>query len=161
MRKLTICVLLILLLCGCAKVDEFEIMGDIHADEQVEARRISLTLPEDAAQEVMEGAGGTIYFCNGYEITISTHPSGDLARTLNEVTGYDAELLTVICSERDGNDRYDCAWASAGEGGDQMSRMMILDDGNYHYCMTMSCNAIDSGSLQAVWEALTDTFALV
>lgn len=160
MKKLFGCLLLVVTLCGCARTENFEVMGDIYAPESAEAQRISLVLPEDAALEVMEGAGGTIYFCNGYEITISTHAAGDLSETLSEVTGYDDKLLTVISSEHDGIDRYDCVWASAGEGGDQMSRMMILNDGSYHYCLTMSCNAEDAGSLQAVWEALTDSFAL-
>ena len=148
------------LLCGCTPTENFEIMGDVYAPQSVEARQVSLVLPEDAAQEVMEGSGGTIYFCNGYEIMVNTCAAGDLSMTLSETTGYEKDALTVVQTENNGLKRYDCVWASAGEGGDLVSRIMILDDGNYHYCLSMSCAAEDAGSLQAVWMALTDSFCL-
>ena len=57
--------------------------------------------------------------------------------------------------------RYDCAWTAAGETGSRIGRATILDDGNYHYTMTVMADSADAGTLQETWQELFATFQVV
>ena len=56
--------------------------------------------------------------------------------------------------------RYECVWVAAGEEEQQVGRMAILDDGNYHYCMTAMADEGDVLQLRDTWQALFDSFIL-
>ena len=155
MKRLWIIGLLMMMLCGCASVADFETMRDVYADQKLsDPAQIFLTLPEDAASPVMENENGKLYFCDGYEITVQTLTAGDLSRTLQTLTGYTRDALTVIETVSDQIRRYECVWTAAGEAGDQVGRVVVLDDGSYHYCVSVMANALESGSLQATWQEL-------
>ncbi len=121
---------------------------------------ITFDLPEDAAAQVISGENGTLYFCDGYEIMVQTLSSGDLNRTLQTLTGYSADALTVIETATSNVKRYESAWTAAAEEGDQVGRTVILDDGNYHYCLSVMASAREAGSLQECWQALFSSLAL-
>ena len=55
---------------------------------------------------------------------------------------------------------YECVWTSAGEGGFQTARAKILDDGVWHYCLTVFAPAENVSSLQADWQSIFDSFGL-
>ena len=62
---------------------------------------------------------------------------------------------------QDGAKRYDFVWASAGENGDQLGRAVILDDGNYHYCLSVLRDADTTEKSQIVWRDVFDSFKLI
>ncbi len=160
--KIFLCVLLALLLTGCTQPKDFETMSDSYMEPELPlAQKVSFQLPEDAAKAVLESAGtGTLYLCDGYSVTVQTLPAGNLDATLREVTGYGRDKVQLWERKEGEISRFSCVWASAGEGGDQMGKATILDDGNYHYVLSVMAAAEDAGELSETWEQLMESFSI-
>ena len=161
--KITIfaAVLCVFLLGGCASQAVFETLGNVlQQPANTLARELHLDLPQEAAVSVVAGDAGALYLCDGYEIMVETLAAGDLNETLLTLTGFSRDALTVIQTQHGDLQRYECAWSSAGEGGDQVARTVILDDGYYHYCVTFCASSEDSGSLQSQWQAVIDSISV-
>ncbi len=155
MKKVCITIALLLLLSGCSAAPTFETIGNAFGEGQVlPAGKLSFAAPEDASAQVIRSEEGTLYFCEGYEIMVQTMVSGDVSRTVRSVTGYDAGDLTVMETKLGDLYRYECTWLAAGENGDQIGRAVILDDGRYHYTLSVMAAAGDAGSLQESWQEL-------
>ena len=159
MKKLWLLVLCIGLLSGCAPRETFETVGDWYYEPVVSHGIVTLQLPQDAVASTMSVEAGSVYLCDGYTVSLLTLAGGDLPRTVREVSGFPAERVELIATQRGGVDRYDFVWACAGEGGDQLGRAAILDDGTYHYVLTVLGEANICGSNQSI-ETLFDTFTL-
>lgn len=162
MKKCLTVVMLALLLAGCSEPKSFETMSDHYYEPDLPAAaQISLALPEDAAVSVMENPlTGSIYLCDGYSVTVQTLSAGDLDGTLRDTTGFSREKLLVMEREEHGNRRYECVWAAAGEGEDQVGRAVVLDDGSYHYVLTVMAGADRAGDLAETWQQIIDSFSL-
>lgn len=161
MKKWMLWMVLPLVLTGCASEETFETV----ADEQVLSvmatpKQIQVDLPEEAVAPVLESEGEQIYLCDGYEILIEVKPAGDLTGTVRELSGYEKKDLTVMETQWQEVSRYDFVWASAGESGDRLGRAVILDDGEYHYCMSVLRDAEGEDS-QIVWDQVFSSFALI
>lgn len=161
MKKWMIWILLSMLLTGCGAEETFETI----ADEAVlpvmaQPRQITVQLPEDAVAPVLESEGEQVYVCEDYEIIIETLSSGDVSGTIRTLTGYAREDLTVMETQWQEISRYEFVWAAAGESGERLGRGVILDDGQYHYCMTLLRDAQGKDS-QIVWEQVFSSFDLV
>ena len=161
MKKCLTVVMLALLLAGCSEPKTFETMSDVYYEPETPvAAQISLTLPEDAAVSVMKNPlTGSIYLCDGYSVTVQTVSAGDLDATLRDTTGFPRENLLVMEREDGANRRYECVWAAAGEGEDQVGRAVVLDDGNYHYVLTVMAGADRAGDLAETWQQIIDSFS--
>ena len=157
MKKCCLLLMIMLLLTGCKEHMDFETMSDVYQQTAV-ARQIQLTLPESAAMPVSTYTGGSLYIGDGYSISVQTMAGGDLSRTLKAATGYTADKLQLLQQKQGGMTRYDCAWSCAGEAGDQVCRGVILDDGYYHYVLTVLMDAEKAGQLQAQVNALCASF---
>ncbi len=145
-------------LCGCSAQPVFETLGNILGEpENILARQIHIQLPEDAAITTIVGESKRMYLCGDYEIMLETVEAGDLNQTLTSLTGFEADSLTVIQTEHDDMTRYECVWTSAGEGGEQVNRTVILDDGYYHYCIIFCAPAAEAGALQSQWQSIVNT----
>lgn len=161
MKRILILCLLVFTLTGCGAVETFETIGDIYQPlASPEPAAVNLLLPDDAAAPVFNGQSGKLYFCEGYEIAVETLEAGDLNRTVTALTGYSEDSLTLLKKDSPQGLRYECAWSAAGEGGDQVGRAVILDDGSYHYCLSLTALADDAGSLQECWQEITSSFQL-
>lgn len=163
MRKLSLMLTLVLLLAGCAPAEDFETMSDVYEEPgQIAASNVFVQLPEEAAVPTMETQeGGSLYLCDGFSLALQTFHSGDLHATLKSVTGYDRDRLLVMERRQDMLMRYECAWTAVGEGGDQVARTVVLDDGNYHYTLTLMTDADSAGRLAATWQNILESFCLV
>lgn len=161
MKKLWILLVLMLTLAGCGAAETFETVDDVYAPQDIaEPKEVTLTLPVDASAQVMESEYGRLYFCEGYDMMLETTASGDLDRTLQTLTGYSRDSLTVMETAVSDIRRFECVWTSAGEAGDQVGRAVILDDGSYHYCLSVMAPAEEAGSLQESWQELLQSFDL-
>lgn len=161
MKKYALIMLVCLLCVGCAAKETFESVDDAYDLQAVAVQKeVTFKLPEDAALHTVRSDYGQLYFCDGYEITIQTMEAGDLNMTLRELTGFGADDLTVIETGKTGQIRYECVWSAAGEGGDMVGRAAILDDGSYHYCMTVMAPEAEAARLRDTWKALFDSFIL-
>ena len=56
--------------------------------------------------------------------------------------------------------RYEWTWTGMGESGAQVGRAAVLDDGDYHYCVTVMADEAAAGSLDAQWDALFASMGL-
>lgn len=160
MKKWMVVLMMSLLLAGCGAEETFETVSD----EQVlsvmaHPRQILVDLPEEAVAPVLESEGEQIYLCDGYDILIEVRSSGDLTRTLRDMSGYAKEDLTVMQTQWDDVSRYEFVWAAAGEEGDRLGRGVVLDDGDYHYCMSVLRDA-DMGNSQILWDQVFSSFDL-
>ena len=142
--------------------ETFETVGDdLLQPVMGQIRQIDLDLPESAAAPVMnEDDGGKLYLCDGYVLTVQTLDGGDLNRTVRNLSGFSVEDITILETHTQGIKRYDWVWSAAGEGGDQVGRAVVLDDGSHHYCVTVMADEQTAGSLDDQWTRLFATVAL-
>ena len=162
LRKLAVIVLCTLLLSGCAAEETFETIADeLILPAMAQPREISVSLPDNALAPVLSGTDEQVYFCEDYEIIIETLSSGDLSATVKAVSGYEKEHLTILETRQENMPRYEFVWASAGEQGERLGRAVILDDGHYHYCMSVLRDAQAAQDSQIVWSEVFQSFALL
>lgn len=153
--------LLGLLLAGCGAEETFETVADeLAAPVLAEQRLIYVELPGEAASPAVESDAGRLYLCGDYDISVQTLEGGDLDGTLRALTGFGREDLTVMTTRRDGLDCYEFVFTSAGETGDLVGKGMILDDGCYHYCLTVLADAEKAADHQVFWEEMFMSFRL-
>lgn len=160
MKRILLVLLMSLLLAGCAEAELGETVADVWQEAVTVAapRETRLELPGEAVACAMESDTGRLYFGDGYEVMVQTLSSGDLDATIRALTGFDREDITVIQSQSDPK-RWEFAWASAGEGGERLGRGVVLDDGNYHYCLTVLQDA-DDDDCQIIWSQVFNSFEL-
>ena len=159
--KKWILLLMMILLTGCGAEDTFETVSDeLILPVMAQPGYISVELPGETALPVIGNDRGRVYICNDYEIVIQTLEAGDLEQTLRELSGHTKADLTVMETARDGVTRYEFVWAAAGEGGDKTGRAVILDDGAYHYCMSVLRADRPEGKSQVCWEDVFQSFRL-
>ena len=163
MRKLFfIGLALALVLCGCGARETLETIADDIPVESVlgQMREISVRLPDGAVSPVLKSEAEQLYLSEDYEILVQTCPAGNLNDTIRKLTGFDKEQLTVMETEQDGAKRYDFVWAAAGEDGERLGRAAILDDGSYHYCLSVERPADPEKVSQVVWSQVFSSFGL-
>ena len=149
------------MLSGCGTQETMETISDVEAAPvMAEMREISLVLPEEAASPTVESDSERLYLCEDYEITVQILDGGDLNQTVKTLSGYDRDALTVLATRKENLDCYEFVWASAGEQGELVGRAMILDDGSYHYCVSVLGDADSAAENQVYWEDLFRSFAL-
>lgn len=161
LKKCLPALILALLLCGCASEETFEtVADDFVIPVMAQPKEISVRLPDNAVAPVLESDGEQVYLCDDYEIIIETQESGDLQKTIQNLCGYDKDQLTVMQTQEGSVSRYEFVWVSAGENGDRLGRAVILDDGSYHYCMSVLRDAEGEKS-QVVWSDVFASFTLL
>ena len=162
MKKLWMVLLLAAVLAGCGSPVDYETMSDVYVEPPTKAAaQLLVSLPPDAAVLTGEdGKAGSIWLCDGYTVEVQTLAAGDLDATLRQTTGYGLEQLAVIALDNGSLKRYECAWTCAGEGGDQVARTVVLDDGSYHYVMTLLTDAERAGQLAEAWQQITASVTL-
>ncbi len=162
MKKMWVILALSLLLAGCGSQQTFETVDDVQAAPvMAQMQRISLALPKEAAVPAMENDNGEkLYLCNGYTVAVQTMEAGDLDRTLRQLTGFKRDQLTLMQTEQAGIKRYDCVWSTAGEGEDQVCRAAVLDDGSYHYAVTVMAEFSAAGELTETWRTILNSVSL-
>lgn len=159
MKKVCFLLIFVLLLAGCQSVQTFETMQDVYAPVTPNApRQIALNIPKDA--QTIAGENGTLYLCENFDVTVETFSAGDLSRTVQALTGFAPDALTMMQTAVSDVLRHECVWTAAGENGDTVGRAVVLDDGQYHYCVTVMSQADMVGTLMEVWQDLLGSVRL-
>ena len=163
MKKCWMILCLALLLTGCNAEPTFETLGNVSAEPASSpAQQILLDLPENTQVPALQSDdSGKIYFCDGITVCVDTLAAGDLDRTLKETTGYGKESLQLFQSYVPEGKCYSCAWTSTGEGQMQVCRARIIDDGSFHYVMTVTVPETQAGQLQDQVQTIMDSFRVV
>lgn len=160
MKKMIALVCTMLMLTGCS-VQTFEKVEDLNdVPALATPATLLMDLPEEAAAPAMQGSSGTLYFCGDYDIMVEVMPSGNLNSTLQILTGFEREELNLMQTLRCGVDCYEGVWSAAGEAGDHVGRVLVLDDGSYHYCVSVMAMAEDAGQCTEDWNQLLESVAL-
>lgn len=159
MKKMLWIVLAGLLLTGCSQAPAAETVADV-LEEPVLAqpREVRLELPGETVACAMESDSGRLYLGDGYEVMVQTLPGGDLDATIRSLTGFNREDITVMQTGQEPK-RWEFAWAAAGERGERVGRGVVLDDGSYHYCLSVLQDAEDD-DCQIIWSQVFATFSL-
>lgn len=158
MKRCICALMLAACLCGCGAEETMETISDEWiVPVMAQPGEITVRLPEDALAPVLEQDHRQLYMGDGYELMLETLPSGDVSTTIRSLSGYDREKLTVIRTRQDSADRYDFVWTAAGETGERLGRGVILDDGAYHYCLSV---LRDSEDTQILWQDVFESFSL-
>ena len=141
---------LIICLAGCGTPAAYETVSDVVVQADIpKAGQVVLELPEDARTPAMQSdSGDRLYLCDHYSISIQTLSSGDLEKTFRSATGYSFAELSPVQTLQDDMHCYECAWTAAGEGQPQTGRLKLIDDGNYHYVVTVLADADQVAQLQ-------------
>lgn len=161
MKKCILFLLCSFLLAGCGAQETFETIADEWAQSTAApVRQMLLELPEEAALPVSESEHGRLYQCDGYEIALETMASGDLEATVYAVTGHSRENLTVMETKLNEIRRYDLVWSCLGEQGEQVGRACVLDDGNYHYVLSVLAQADRAAELDGAISELFRSYSL-
>lgn len=159
MKRLIWICLLAGLLAGCRAEETLETVNDEWVvPAMAQPQEISVRLPEDTVLPVLEQDNRRLYMGQGYEIMLETLAAGDLNSTIRTLSGYEQEQLSVIETQQGESERYDFVWATTGENGQRLGRAVILDDGDYHYCMTV---LRDPGETNIVWRDVFGSFTLI
>lgn len=159
--KIVCILLMVIMLGGCAKQPAMETVNDQWVEVVAPCRELSVKLPPDAAAPVLQSTeAGELYQCDGYVVLLQTFPGGDLDATLRQVTGFSRQQLSCIESGNEDVKRYSCVWSSAGEGGDYVGRAEILDDGSYHYAVSVMAQSAESGKLTKIWQEILSSVSL-
>lgn len=161
MKKLCVMVVLTALLCGCGKQDYEVRSAPCGAEEAAAPAVISICLTDELSAPVMSTQeGDRLYMADHYEVSLQTVAGGDLNATLKSCTGFDRSKLTVLETDKDGLKRYDCAFTALGEGTQNVGRLTVLDDGNYHYVLTVTADGVYAEEMSAAWQQLSDSFQI-
>lgn len=162
MKRMLVWLLLVLLLAGCDQPEDFETMADVYLEpESAPAQPVTVVLPPEAAVTAVKTEDGSaLYLCDGYTVAVQTFRGGDLQGTFRAVTGYDRQQLSVMSWQQGDLTRHECVWTAAGEGGDQVGRTLVLDDGDWHYTLTLMTDAASAGELAQTWQEILDSFSL-
>lgn len=147
--------------CGPEETPVFETVGEDAYQQQSKpmAGQMELMIPEEAVAEAMaDGLGGELYTWEDHTLQLQTLEGGDIRRTVESVTGFDYDALTVMASKKGNLMYYQTVWSTAGEEGTMLGRALIADDGNYHYCVSLlSPEDSDSGE---VYDRLCASFSV-
>jgi hypothetical protein len=161
MKQVIIFLMMLLMLTGCAAQPTYETVNDdITIPEPAQMGQTFVELPAEAASPTIESGSERLYMCGNYEIRIQTMESGDLESTVQAVSGYTKDRLTIMETQRNGMPCYEFVWASAGDEGEQVGRAAVLDDGNYHYCVTTMTDAASAVGLEAQWSRIFGSMTL-
>ena len=159
MKKIIALLVFALLLCGCGAEDTLETISDeLIQPVMAQPRSVLVELPGEAALPAMESDAGRIYLCKDYEICLQTLEAGDLQATIRSLSGMNKDQLTILQTEEEDLTRYEFVWAAAGETGDRIGRAAILDDGNYHYCLTLLRDEAATADSQISWDQIFSSF---
>ena len=115
-----------------------------------------LNLFDEAEQEASEAFG----FDDDDSVTVQTVAAGDLNATVRNAPGMNREDLQIIQTQQNGVKRYQWVWATGGENGVQVGRGCVLDDGYYHYVLTVLADEEAVGQVQSAWKEIFSSFRL-
>ena len=162
MKKLCLWMMLVLLLAGCGTQETLETVADEMVQQVIsQPREILLTLPEETLLPAMESDGRTLYLCNGYDVAVQTLDAGNLDATIQQISGFVSEELTIMETLVGEYPCYEFVWTNAADLGEQVCRAKIIDDGTYHYVLSAMTPAGKASEYQEIWNGIFESFGIV
>lgn len=116
----------LMLLCGCAAQPVWETVDD-DGNTPATIYEMQLALPEQAV-ELESRSGETLYAVDGMEITTACFAARDLDAAVRHLSGFSAERLTILQTERFDLPEYQFAWYSQSDEGGRLCRADLVMD---------------------------------
>ena len=160
MGKLCAVILMACCLAGCAQQPVMETVADEPVLSSAAAKQIVMELPGETVLPVMRTDTGELYICSDFEVSVETLMGGDLERTVQMLTGFGIEDVTVMETAANGRTRYDLAWSCMGEMGPEVGRAAVLSDGEYHYCLTVMTAEENAAEYREMFNGMFESFTL-
>lgn len=161
MKKVLCLILSAFLLTGCATQTAMETVADeLDVPVMANPRQVIIDLPQEAGIAAMESENGRLFLCDDYTVSIETMASGDLDATLKSLTGRGEDALTLVETQQGNCKRYDFVWAGTDDDGEFTGRGSIIDDGVYHYCLSLVRPLEKVNSSQVVWRQVFNSFSV-
>ena len=161
MKKGLILLMSLLLLSGCGSAQVYETVTDEFAiPVSAVPREIRFDLAQEPILPAMESDGGQLYLCGDFDVMVQTLDSGDLNDTVYRISGFMPEELTLLQTGTGDVDKYEFVWTSVSDGGHQIGRATILDDGSYHYALSATVDAQMIEEYQEIWNGIFESFEL-
>ena len=161
MKKGLILLMSLLLLSGCGSAQVYETVTDEFAiPVSAMPREIRFDLSQEPILPAMESDGGQLYLCGDFDVMVQTLDSGDLNDTVYRISGFMPEELTLLQTGTGDVDKYEFVWTSVSDGGHQIGRATILDDGSYHYALSATVDAQLIEEYQEIWNGIFESFEL-
>lgn len=164
LKKGIIWIMTALLLTGCAAEPVYETIGNVwdNPEPVASAASMEFSLPDGAEMEVLsEESGSKSYRVGNWELWTEVYPGGDVSATLEQVTGMDADALTVIQRQVGNMDCHETTWTTTDEEGVNVARAAVIDDGNYHYCISLMVPEEDAQEVGNFFEEILYSVNLV
>ena len=162
MKKSLFLVLVLLgaLLAGCAAQETFETVSDEAVVPAAAQQELSVTLPDEALVGAISSEGHTLYLCDGYELYVQNYPNRDAEFAIRQISGYDADALTLLETQEGAAERFDFVWTCMEESGAKIGRAAVLDDGTNCYVLSAMADADMAGELQKGWNQIFQSLSL-
>ncbi len=144
-----------MLLVGCGS-ETFETVDD-EVVQGVISSAPDLSIQVEEGAVVLQTEGGTLYICDGYDVSLQVFPSGNLDHTVKELCGIPSTQLNLVQARLDERNYYTWVWCSMGENGEMVGRTAVFDDGKWHYCISFLTGAADAQALIPAWNAILDS----
>lgn len=159
MKKCVVWMMVALLLTGCAAEPVYENIGDVWANSEPVGSpgTIEFSLPDGAQMEVLEDSDSKCYTVGEWEIWTQVYPGGDVRSTMEQETGIGGDALTIIERQTQEMSLYETAWSTTGEDGMKVGRTAVLDDGTYHYCVSVMVPETDAGEAGEFYNQILDS----
>jgi len=162
MTRVLALILGILLLTGCSTAETYELVTDeLDVPVAVQPKEIHFFLAEETVMPVMESDEGKLYLCGEYDVMSQILEGGDLNKSVQKISGYLPEELTMIQTGSGEVDRYEFVWTGSSDEGQMICRATLLDDGEYHYVLSATVQADRIEEYQEIWNGIFESFELV
>jgi len=162
MKRVLALILGILLLTGCSTAETYELVTDeLDVPVAVQPKEIHFFLAEETVMPVMESDEGKLYLCGEYDVMSQILEGGDLNKSVQKISGYLPEELTMIQTGSGEVDRYEFVWTGSSDEGQMICRATLLDDGEYHYVLSATVQADRIEEYQEIWNGIFESFELV
>ena len=162
MKKGIVWIMLMLLLTGCSSETTYETIGNVWEESEPTAVQgtMDFALPEGARMEVLEENGSKYYSVGNWEIWTQVYPSGNIRSTIELVTGLEPDMPTVVRQQVEDMTCHETAWSTTGEDGMKAARTAVLDDGNYHYCISVMVPESDAEEVGDFFTQILDSVSI-
>lgn len=139
--------------------DPAEAVSSVHWID--EAYRVEISLPE-GIEPVFEEKAQTLYSSQhgDFEIQTRTYLASSPDEAIQSLTGYEAQALTVLQTQRSGMPEYRFAWIAQGEQGSRVCRADLVMNGTECYAVVCSTNEDAGNAYQDQMRYVFSTFGL-
>ena len=123
---------------------------------------ISVHLPDETVEQTFSDPDQAHFYeqaDGAYDVYTQILTDTAIEEALREITGQDAQTLTVLKTDRCGLPEYRTTWYTMSEEGGRVHRASVLYDGSVCYCVSFSMpeenTAEWSGSMQTILDSIS------